>query len=186
MAPEAVGDPSNRGKGGAAGYFKWLLAKHPRAFLSLWPHILPLQMINEYWKQEHAKAKPMLLERMMRIMEGFERAKELEKSRTDQDRINATAPQGGVGQRPRLTESGAHQHCTDPAREHAIGERPRLNGSSADQNCTNATAPKSSSRTSAAARPSSEPPRSQIPVQRSAQRASLAGTVAAVRVLCEL
>jgi hypothetical protein len=91
MTPEAVGDPSNRGKGGAAGYFKWLLAKHPLAYLSALEHILPLQMINEHWEQEYANIHEMLLERVTRLIEGAEREKR-EKSRADQDRLNATAP----------------------------------------------------------------------------------------------
>ena len=46
-AAEAAGDPSNRGKGGPAGYFKFVAANQPRAFLRLWAQILPLQMTDE-------------------------------------------------------------------------------------------------------------------------------------------
>ena len=48
MAAEAAGDPSNRGKGGPAGYFKFVAAKHPRAFSRLWAQILPLQMYEQH------------------------------------------------------------------------------------------------------------------------------------------
>ena len=186
MAPEAVGDPSNRGKGGAAGYFKWVLAKHPRVFFSLWPHILPLQMINERSEKECAQIKELLVEKMLRKIVELRREK-LEKLRTDQDRINATAPLGGVGQRPRLTKSNADQDCFNaPAREAAASQRSPLTESRADQDGINGTAPQSSSRTSAAARLNSKPAHSRIPVHRSAAGDSLDGTVAACRYLCEL
>jgi hypothetical protein len=44
MAPEAVGNPSNRGKGESAGYFKWLAIREPRTFSMLFLRILPLQI----------------------------------------------------------------------------------------------------------------------------------------------
>jgi hypothetical protein len=47
MAAETAGDPSNRGKGGPAGYFKFVAANHPRAFLKLWAQILLLQTTNQ-------------------------------------------------------------------------------------------------------------------------------------------
>jgi hypothetical protein len=186
MAPEAVGDPSNRGKGGAAGYFKWVLAKHPRAFLSLWEHILPLQMINERSEQQHAKIQELLVEKILRKVEELKREK-LEKSRTDQDRLNATAPLGDVGQRPRLTKSNADQDGFNAtAREAGVSQRSPLTESRADQDDINVTAPKSSSRTLAAARLNSKPAHSRIPIHRSAASDSLDGTVAACRYLSEL
>jgi len=42
MAIEGVGDPSHRGKGGAAGYYKWFATKNPRAFLMPFLHALQL------------------------------------------------------------------------------------------------------------------------------------------------
>ena len=88
-------------------------------------------MINERSEQECAQIRELLVEKMLRKIEELKREK-LEKSRADQDRITATAPQGGVGQRPRLTKSRADQDCTT-AREHGIGQRPRLTKSNADQ-----------------------------------------------------
>jgi hypothetical protein len=76
MAPEAAGDPSNRGKGGAAGYFKWLLAKYPLAYLSAFEHILPLEIIREHHEKEKADAKEEFVNRVSRIIEGLIRAKE--------------------------------------------------------------------------------------------------------------
>jgi hypothetical protein len=94
MAPEAVGDPSNRGKGGAAGYFKWLATREPRTFSMLLLQILPLQMIEGDITYENVHEK--LLERINRILQNSERARS--ESSADRGHIDTTVPQAGIDQ----------------------------------------------------------------------------------------
>jgi hypothetical protein len=93
MALETVGDPTNRGKGGAVGYCKWLATTEPRAFAMLLLRILPLQPMHEEINYENVHEK--LIARVHGIIERLGRESE---SSADQGCIDATAREAGVGQ----------------------------------------------------------------------------------------
>jgi len=191
MAPKAVGDPRNRGKGEEVGYFKFLAEEYPSSFLSLYPHILPLQMAIEREEEEMKDIDEKLLEKLLRKIESLAQ----EKSRANQERINAAASDGGIRQRPRLRESNADQHCINAARERGVRERPRLRKPSSDQDGVNAIARENavdqvSRLTESTAHQNGV--NATAPGQSAAERFndavepdSLAGTVVACRYLCE-
>jgi hypothetical protein len=98
MALEAVGDPTNRGKGGAVGYCKWLATTEPRAFAMLLLRILPLQPRREEINYENTDKQ--LLAKIFGVIERSHARKVSGESESsaDQGCIDATAREAGVGQ----------------------------------------------------------------------------------------
>jgi hypothetical protein len=74
MAPQSVGNPSKRGKGGSAGYIEWVAAKHPRIYVSLLIEFLPLLIAEHEEAVEVGKARETLMERVFAIAQRLEAA----------------------------------------------------------------------------------------------------------------
>ena len=99
MALEAVGDPSNRGKGGAAGYFKWFATKNPRAFLRLFIRalqLLPPQTKDEEFTLEAQQKRVQAIHQRLSCPPS-----DVIESSADQGDLDTTAPEASIGQNAR-------------------------------------------------------------------------------------
>ena len=81
MAPQSVGNPNKRGKGGYAGYIEWLATKYPRMYVSLLTQFLPLLLAEDAKMAECENAKEMLLEKVSRIINNVIHHQEAEEAR---------------------------------------------------------------------------------------------------------
>jgi hypothetical protein len=73
MAPQSVGNPSKRGKGGYAGYMEWVAAKHPRIYESLLIQFLPLLIAEHEKAVEVGKGREMFMEAIERVSKNLKR-----------------------------------------------------------------------------------------------------------------
>ena len=55
-APQSVGNPIRRGKGGPAGLFEWMAVKHPHIYVSLLIEFLPLIIVDHEQADERVNA----------------------------------------------------------------------------------------------------------------------------------
>ena len=95
MAIEGVGDPSHRGKGGAAGYFKWFATKNPRAFLMLFLHALQLLPPQPtYGEITEENADDLLIKRLARLAKSLARKRGYIVSAEPEGNIGHNAPRG--------------------------------------------------------------------------------------------
>jgi hypothetical protein len=72
MAPQSVGNPARRGKGGLAGYMEWLVVKYPRIYASLLVKFKPLLLAEQAYEAECANVRELLMERLDRMIKNIE------------------------------------------------------------------------------------------------------------------
>jgi hypothetical protein len=71
-APQSVGNPARRGKGGLAGYMEWLAVKYPRIYASLLVKFKPLLLAEQEYAAECANVSELLKERLDRMIKSIE------------------------------------------------------------------------------------------------------------------
>jgi hypothetical protein len=72
MAPQSVGNPAKRGKGGLPGYMEWLAVKYPRIYVSLLIKFKPLLLAEQEKMAEGEKVGKLLLERVLRMLDNIQ------------------------------------------------------------------------------------------------------------------